>query len=142
MAKRIHNIWWALMHLQGATSKSAAKEAIPYRGNQYINKKNKRLPRSIKERVPNLAHLHNYNKISINKLKIFKILILHLLSLCLNGSNRKFYLERYWELLYISLNILYITLFRPEVFTNYLRTNFQRISKWGPFEHCLTFNEF
>ena len=27
------------MHLQGATSKSAAKEAIPYRGNQYIKNK-------------------------------------------------------------------------------------------------------
>ena len=39
MAKRIHNIWWSPMHLQGATSKSAAKEAIPYRGNQYIKNK-------------------------------------------------------------------------------------------------------
>ena len=64
MTKRMKIVSVVSIHLQGATSKSAAKEAIPYRGNQYINKKNKRLPRSIKERVPNLAYLHNYNKIS------------------------------------------------------------------------------
>ena len=48
MTKRMKIVSVVSIHLQGPTSKSAAKEAIPYRGNQYINKKNKRLPRSIK----------------------------------------------------------------------------------------------
>ena len=72
ITKRMDIVNVVSMHLQGATSKSAAKEAIPYRGNQYINKKNKRLPRSIKERVSNLALLNNYNKFQINTLKYYE----------------------------------------------------------------------
>ena len=65
MAKRMKIVRVVSMHLQGATSKSAAKEAIPYRGNQYIKTKKIKDYRDQSKNEFQIWHIH-YNKISID----------------------------------------------------------------------------
>ena len=65
MAKRMKIVRVVSMHLQGATSKSAAKEAIPYRGNQYIKTKKIKDYRDQSKNEFQVWHIH-YNKFSID----------------------------------------------------------------------------